>query len=185
MYIESMMASNHLILCCPLLLSPSMFSSIKIFSKESALHIWWPKSWGFSISPSNEYSELISFRIYWFDLIAVHGTLKSLFQDNSKASMLWQSLALSLLYGPDLTSIHPYTWGAGGICALEGTRHRPPGLPYCSPLSICIWKRERGEWWMLVGSPLSVESSLTSSISFSKAALSLSKGKPSPEEKTG
>ena len=91
MYIESMMASNHLILCCPLLLSPSMFSSIKIFSKESALHIWWPKSWGFSISPSNEYSELISFRIHWFYLLVVQGNLKSLLQHHSSKVSLQYS----------------------------------------------------------------------------------------------
>jgi len=71
--------SNHLILCRPLLLLPSIPPSIRVFSNESALHIRWPKYWSFSfsISPSNEYSELISFRIDWFDLLAVHGTLKS------------------------------------------------------------------------------------------------------------
>ena len=78
MSIKSVMPSNHLILCHPLLLPPSFFSSIRVFSKESALHIRWPKYWSFSfsISPSNEYSGLISFRINWFDLLAVHGTLK-------------------------------------------------------------------------------------------------------------
>ena len=78
MSIESMMPSNHLILCCPLLLLPSILLSIRIFSNESALHIRWPKYWSFSfsISPSNEYSRLISFRIDWFDLLAVQGTLK-------------------------------------------------------------------------------------------------------------
>ena len=179
------MPSNHLILCCPILLLPSIFPSIRVFSNESFLCIRWPKYWSFSlsISPSNEYLGFISFRTDWFDLLAVHGTLKSLFQDNSKVSMLWHSLALSLLYGPALTSIHPYTWGVGDICALEGTRHQPSGLPLC--FHVFVSERKRGEWWMLVGSPLSVESSLTSSISFSKAALSLSKGKPSPEEITG
>ena len=80
MSIKSVMPSNHLILCHPLLLPPSFFPSIRVFSKESALHIRWPKYWSFSfsISPSNEYSGLISFRINWFDLLAVHGTLKSL-----------------------------------------------------------------------------------------------------------
>ena len=75
--IESVMLSNHLILCCPLLLFPSVFLSIKVVSSESTLRIRWPKSWSFSftISPSNEYSGLISFRIDWFDLLAVHGTL--------------------------------------------------------------------------------------------------------------
>ena len=89
--IKSVMPSSHLILCCPLLLLPSIFPSIKVFSKEPVLHIRWPKYWGFSftISPSNEYSGLISFRMDWFDLFAVHGTLKNLLQcHNSKASVL-------------------------------------------------------------------------------------------------
>jgi len=78
MSIESVMPSNHLILCCPLLLLPSIFPSIRVFSSESALCIRWPKCWSFSISPSNEYSRLISFRIDLFDLLTVQGTLKSL-----------------------------------------------------------------------------------------------------------
>ena len=91
MSIESVMLSNHLILCCPLLL-PSIFPSIRVFSNESTLHIRWPKYWSFSISPSNEYSGLISFRMDWFDLLAVSGTLKSLLQHhNLKASILWHS----------------------------------------------------------------------------------------------
>ena len=79
-YIESVMPSNHLILCCPLLLLPSIFPNIRVFSSESVLPIRWPKYWsfGFSISPSSEYSGLIFFRIDWFDLLAVQGTLKSL-----------------------------------------------------------------------------------------------------------
>ena len=82
MSIESVMPSNYLIPCCPLLLLPSIFPSIRVFSSESALCIGWPKYWNFSfsISPSNEYSGLISFRIDWFDLLAVQGTLKSLLQ---------------------------------------------------------------------------------------------------------
>ena len=89
MSIESVTLSNHLILCCPLLLLPSIFSCIRVFSNESALHIKWPKHWNFSISHSNEYSGLISFRIDWFELLAVHGTLKSLLQHhNSKALIL-------------------------------------------------------------------------------------------------
>ena len=94
MSIESVMLSKHLILCCPLLLMPSIFPSIRIFSNESALRIRWPNYWNFSfsISPSNEYSELISLRIDWFDLLAVQGTLKSLLQHHSlKASILWHS----------------------------------------------------------------------------------------------
>jgi len=94
MSIESVMPSNHLILCCTLLLLPSVFPSIRVLSNESVLHIRWPKYWSFSfsISPSNEYSELISFRIAWFDLLAVQGTLKSLLQHHSsKASILQHS----------------------------------------------------------------------------------------------
>ena len=93
MSIELMMLSNHLILCHPPLLLSSVFPSIRVFSNESALHSRWPKYWSFSfsISPSNEYSGLISFRIDWFDL-AVQGTLKSLLQHHSsKASILWHS----------------------------------------------------------------------------------------------
>ena len=85
---------SHLILCCPVLLLPSILPSIRVFSKASVLHIGWPKYWNFSfsISPSNEHSEFISFRIDWFDLLAVQETLKSLLQyHNSKASILWCS----------------------------------------------------------------------------------------------
>ena len=91
MSIVSVMPSNHLILCCPLLLLPSIFPSIRIFSNESALCIRWPKYWGFSfnISPSNEHPRLISFRMDWLDLHAVQGALKSLLQHHSsKASIL-------------------------------------------------------------------------------------------------
>ena len=91
---ELVMPSNHLILCCPFLLLPSIFPSISVSSNESALCIRWPKYWkfSFSTSPSNEYSGLISFRIDWFDLLAVQGTLKSLLQHhNLKASILWHS----------------------------------------------------------------------------------------------
>ena len=91
MSIELVMTSNHLILCHPLLLLPSIFPSIRVFSNESALHIRWPKFWSFSfsISPSNEHPGLISFRIHWLDLLAVQGTLKHLLQHHSsKASIL-------------------------------------------------------------------------------------------------
>ena len=94
MFIESVIPSNHLILCCPLLLLPSIFPSIRVFSNESVLSIRWPKYWSFSfsISPSNEYSELISFRIDLFDLLVVQGTLKSLLQHHSsEVSILWCS----------------------------------------------------------------------------------------------
>ena len=93
MSIESVMRSNHLILCHPLLLPPSIFPSIRVFSNESVLRIRWPEYWSFSfsISPSNAYSGLISFRINWFDLLAVQGILKSLLQHHSsKASILWR-----------------------------------------------------------------------------------------------
>ena len=105
MSIESVMPSNHLILCRSIFLPPSIFPSIRVFSNESVLHIRWPKDWSFSfnISPSNEYSGLISFRIDWLNLLAVQGTLKSLLQHhNSKASILWHSaffmVQLSHLY---------------------------------------------------------------------------------------
>ena len=94
MSIESVMPSNHLVLCCPLLLLPSVFLSIRVFSSESVLPIRWPKYWSFSftISPSNECSGLISFRMDWLDFLAVQGTLKSLLQyHGSKASILWCS----------------------------------------------------------------------------------------------
>ena len=101
MSIESMIPSNHLILCHPLLLLPSIFPSIRVFSNESALHIRWPKYWSFSfsISPSSEYSGLISLR---FDLLVVQGTLKGLLQHYSSKH---QFLALSLLYDPTLISL--------------------------------------------------------------------------------
>ena len=94
MSIKSVMPSNHLILCHPLLLLPSIFPSIRVFSNELALRIRWPKYWNFSfnISPSNEHPGLISFRMDWLDLLAVQGTLKSLLQHHSsKASILWHS----------------------------------------------------------------------------------------------
>ena len=94
MSVKSVMPSNHLILCCPVLLLPSIFPSIRVFSNESVLHIRWPEYWSFSFnsSPSNEYSRLVSFSMDWLDLLAVQGTLKSLLQHHSsKASTLWRS----------------------------------------------------------------------------------------------
>ena len=92
MSIGSVMPSNHLIFCCPLLLLPSTIPSVRVFSNELALHIRWLKYWSFSISPSNEQSGLISFRIDWFDLLSAPGTLKNLLQHHSsKASILWSS----------------------------------------------------------------------------------------------
>ena len=108
---ESVMPSNHLILCCPLLLLPSIFPSIRVF-------IRWPKYWSFSfsISPSNKYSGLISFRMDWLDLLAVQGTLKNLLQQESPTPQLnsIDSSVLSFLYGPTLTSIHDY-WKNNGF----------------------------------------------------------------------
>ena len=95
MSIELVMPSNHLILCHPLLLLPSIFPSIRVFSNESALHIRWPKYWSFNfnISPTNEHPGLISFRVDWLDLLAVQGTLKSLLQHHSSKSLiLWHSV---------------------------------------------------------------------------------------------
>ena len=105
MSIESVMPSNHLVLCCPLLLLPSIFPNIRVFSNESALCIRWPKYWSFSfkISPSNECPGLISFRMDWLDLLAVQGTLKSLLQlHSSKASVLLHSAFFIVQFS------HPY-----------------------------------------------------------------------------
>ena len=105
MSIESVMPSDHLILCHPLLLLPSIFPSIRVFSNKSVLHIRWPKYWSFSfnMSPSNEYSGLISFRIDWLDLLAVQGTLKSLLQHHSsKPLILWYSAFFTVQLS------HPY-----------------------------------------------------------------------------
>ena len=103
--IESVMPSNHLILCRPFLLLPSIFPSIRVFTKESALYIRWPKYWSvsFSISPSNEYSELISFKMDWFDLLAVQGTLKILLQHYSSKASVFQC---SIIFIVQLS--HPY-----------------------------------------------------------------------------
>ena len=107
MSVKSVMRSTHLILCHPLLLLPSIFPSIRVFSNDSALHIRWPKDWSFSFSTSrsSEYSGLISFRIDWLDLLAVQGSLKSLLQHHSSKI---NSLLLSFLYSPTLTSICDY-----------------------------------------------------------------------------
>ena len=105
MSIKSVMPSSHLILCCTLLLLPSIVPSIRVFSNEPVLHIWWPKYWSFSfsISPSNEYSGLISFRMDWLDLLAVQVTLKSLLQHHSsKASIFWHSAFFTVQLS------HPY-----------------------------------------------------------------------------
>ena len=108
MSIELVISSNHLILCWPLLLLPSIFPSLRVFSNESVLPIRWAKYWSssFSISPSNEYSGLISFQVDWLDLLAVQGTLKSVLQHHNFKSI--NSSTFSLLYSPTLTSIHVY-----------------------------------------------------------------------------
>ena len=105
MPIEVVMATNHLILCCPLLLLPSIFPSIRVFSNESALHIRWPKYWSFSlnVSPSNEHSGLISFRMGWLYLLAVQGTLKSLLQHHSSKASILQCSAFFIVQ-----LSHPY-----------------------------------------------------------------------------
>ena len=123
MTIELVMLSNHLILCHPLLLLPSIFPSIRVFSNESALYIRWPKFWSFSfnISPTNEHPRLISFRIHWLDLLAVQGTLKSLLQHHSsKASILRCSDINELIAAESLQS-YPT------LCnPIDGS---PPGCP--------------------------------------------------------
>ena len=110
--IELVMPSNYLILCHPLLLLPSIFPNIRVFSNESVLCIMWPKYWSFSISPSNEYSGLVSFRMDWFDLLAVQGTLKSLLQHNSSKPLPLQCSAFFMVQLSD-----PYM-GTGKTTAL-------------------------------------------------------------------
>ena len=123
MSIESVMPSNHLIFCHPLLLLPSIFPSIRVFSNELVLHIIWPKYWSFSISPSSEYSGFISFSIDSFDL-AVQGALKS-FPAPQLESL--NSLELSLLYGPTLKSLHDYwknhSFDYMNLCLLGSPRY--------------------------------------------------------------
>ena len=118
MPIESVIPSNHLVLCRPLLLPLSVFPSIRVFSNESALHIRWPKYWSFSfsISSSNQYSRLISFRMDWLDLLAVQGTLKSLLQHHSsKASILWHSAFFTVQLS------HPYMTTGKTIALIRQT----------------------------------------------------------------
>ena len=122
MSIELMMPSNHLILCHHLLLLPSIFPSIRVFSNESALHITWPKYWrfSFSISPSNEYSGLISFRIDWFDLFAVQGTVKSLHQHHSSKASILQGSAFFIVQ-----LSHPFPSPVDHILSDLSTMTRP------------------------------------------------------------
>ena len=115
--IESVMTSNHLILCYPLLLLPSIFPSIRVFSSESVLCTRWPKYWtfSFSISPSNEYSGLIPFKVDWFELLAVQGTLRSLLQHCSSKTSILQ---FSAFFKVQLTSIHDY-WKNHGFDKMD------------------------------------------------------------------
>ena len=133
MSIESVMPSNCLILCCPILFLPSVFPSIRVFSNKSALHIRWPKYWSFnfSISPSNKYSGLISFRIDWFDLFEVQGTLKSLLQHyNLKISILRHSAFFMVQLS------HPYmtTGKTIGLTAAAAAKSLQSCLTLCDPI---------------------------------------------------
>ena len=118
MSFKSLMPPNHLNLCCPLLLLPSIFPSIRVFSNESVLRIRWPKYWrfSFSISPSNEYSGLISFRIDWFDLLAFQGALKSLFQHHSSKASILQCSAFFIV-----EISHPYMTTGKTIALIRRT----------------------------------------------------------------
>ena len=128
MSIESVILFNHLILCCPLLLLPSVFPSIRVFSNESALRIRWPKYWSFSfnINPTNEHPGLISFRRDWLDLLAVQGTLKSCFQHHSsKASILWHSAFFTVQLS------HPYMTTGKNIALTRRT--------FVGNVCLCFW----------------------------------------------
>ena len=116
-FIESVMPSNHLILCRSLLFLPAIVPSIRVFSNGSVLHIRWPKYWSFSfsISPSSKYSGLIFFRMDWLDLLAVQGTLKSFQHHSSRASILWRSaFFIAQLSHPYMTSGKNYSFGVSG-----------------------------------------------------------------------
>ena len=136
---ELVMPSNHLILCCPLLLLPSIFSKIRVFWNESALCIRWPKYWSFSfnINPSNDHRGLIYFRMDWLDLLAVQGTLKSLLQhQSSKASILWR---FSLLHGSSHSSIHD-NWKNHSFDYMDFSKTLIcPMLIFSSLLSLLTW----------------------------------------------
>ena len=143
MFIDLVMQSNHLILCLPLLLLPSIFPSIRVFSNESALHIRWPKYWSFSfnISPSNEYPRLISFRMNWLDLLVVQGTLKNLLQHHSsKASILWRSAFFTVQLS------HPYMTPGKTIVLntpyIVYKRASQRQLTYPPPPSLPLWRRQ-------------------------------------------
>ena len=124
MSIESAMPSNHLILCCPLLFPSSIFPSIRVFSDESVLRMRWPKYWSFSfsISPSNEYSGLISFRMDWLNLLAVQGTLRSLLQHHSSKGSILQRLALFIVQlSHPYNLVHSIPFSLDAVCLLVNT----------------------------------------------------------------
>ena len=135
MSIKLLMPSNHLTLCRPLLLLPSVFPSISVFANESVLHIRWPKYWSFSFSirPPNEHSGLISFRMDWFNLLAVQGTLKSLLQHNSKASILWCSAFFMFQLS------HPYTATGKTITLIRWTFVGKGNTHMVFPSKIILW----------------------------------------------
>ena len=140
MSIESVMLSNHINLYFPLLLLPSIFPRIRVFSNELALRIRWPKYWNFSISPFNVYSGFISFRIGWFDLLAIHGTFKSLLQHHSsKASILWHSAFFIVQLS------HPYMPRKSVTSWNEDV---PAALPRPRRKSLQTWpgSRSRRDW---------------------------------------
>ena len=165
MSIESVMPSNHLILCCPLLLPPSIFPSLRVFSNESPLHIRWPEYWSFSfsISPSNEHPGLISFRMHWLDLFSLQGTLESLLQNHSsKASVSLSQLSMAPHSGTIAWKI-PWTEEPGRLQSMGSRRVRHDWLPFHFWLS-CIGEgngnplqcsclenpRDRRAWWAAV-----------------------------------
>ena len=139
MSIELVMPSNHLALCHRLLLLPSIFPSIKVFSNELALCIRWPKYWSFSISPSDEYSGFISFRIDWFNFLGVQGTLKSLLQHHSsKASTLQYSAFFMVQFShPHMTTGKNMGLRAPKLKVPTGHSQNPVGMQACSSLDTC------------------------------------------------
>ena len=150
MSIESVMPSNHLILCCPLLLMPSVFPSIKVFSSESALHIRWPKHWSssFNINPTNEHPGLICFRMDWLDLLAVQGTFKSLVQRHSSKASILQCSAFFIVHlfpgGPDGKVSACNAGDPGSIPGLG----RSPGEENGNPLQYSCLENsmDEGDW---------------------------------------
>ena len=167
MSIELVMPSNHLILCRPLLLMPSVFPSIRVFSKESVLHLRWPKYWSFSfsISPPNEYSGLISFRIDWLDLFAVQGTLQILLQHHSSKASILQHLAFFIvqLSHPYMTTgktiaLTIWTWISHGYTYIPSFLNLPPTPFHLSRLLqslgfLCVFLEvpcvleKNADWW--------------------------------------